>query len=264
MVRCGVAGAVLGCMISSGVAAQMTDAERERAATYEAVTEAVLPSIVRVEFVISMENPWGGGTEEQEMEVPGTIISPEGLVLVSNSMVGGWYAMFSEMQVVPKDIKVLIGDDTEGVDASIVARDSERDLCWIRLDELPESPLPHMDVMAASEEPGVGTTLYQVVRLGEFFGRAPVVNESTVTAKLSKPRELLYLGMGSAETGMPVVRADGSIAGVMIFQVPSQDEMEAAGGFGGGMYDSFIQAVLPAAEVAIATEAALSLDDEGE
>lgn len=245
--------------VSSAGSAQMTEAESARAKTYAAVTRSVTPSLVRIKFVMSMENPWGGGTEDQEMEVPGTLISEDGLVLLSNSMMGGWYAMFGEMQVVPRDVKVLIEDDTEGLSATIVARDSERDLCWVKLDETPETPLPHLNISAPGVRPEVGVTLYQVARLGEFFGRAPVINEAHVSAELAKPRELLYIGNASTEIGLPVVRADGTFAGLMIAQLPSQDEMEAGGGFGGGMYDSFIQAVLPAEEVAAATDAALSL-----
>ena len=115
-------------LASTGVAkAQMTEAEYVE--TYETVKEAVLPALVRVKVVISMESPWGGDPEEQEMEVSGMLISADGQVLLTNSMMGGLYGMMGGIQVTPRDIKVLIGDDTEGLPATLVARDSDRDLC---------------------------------------------------------------------------------------------------------------------------------------
>ena len=254
--------AAVGLPIAGAAQAQMTEAEYVE--TYETVKEAVLPSLVRVKVVISMESPWGGDPEEQEMEVSGVLISADGQVLLTNSMMGGLYGMMGGVQVTPRDIKVLIGDDTEGLPATLVARDSDRDLCWIKLDEEPAEPLPFLDLDEGAVRPKVGQMIYQVKRLGEFFDRAPVVNEGRITAELTKPRELFYLSVQAVEVGSPVVDAEGHFAGMVVTQLPGSDEMEAAGGFGSDWSDSYIWAILPPAEVAKATRDAMSLleDDE--
>ena len=206
-------------LASTGVAmAQMTEAEYVE--TYETVKEAVLPALVRVKVVISMESPWGGDPEEQEMEVSGMLISADGQVLLTNSMMGGLYGMMGGIQVTPRDIKVLIGDDTEGLPATLVARDSDRDLCWIKLDDEPSEPLPFLDLEEGAVRPKVGQMIYQVKRLGEFFDRAPVVNEGRITAELKKPRELYYLSVQAVEVGTPVVDAQGHFAGMVVTQLP--------------------------------------------
>lgn len=217
-----VCGLLVVCAVglSGSVSASAQDAEPaspdSRGAIYERVTEAVTPALVRVEFIVSMESNWGGPSEDSEMESDGVLVSEDGVVLLANSAIGGWMAMLFETQANPRDVKVMIGDDTEGVPATVIARDSDRDLCWIKLDEALETPLPHIDITAPGEEPALGETVYQVTRLGEYFGRATVVTEATVNARLTKPRDLLHVGMGSAEPGLPVVNSDGSFAGFTI------------------------------------------------
>ena len=257
-----VLAAMVGLPITGVTQSQMT--EQEYVETYETVKEAVLPALVRVKVVMSMESPWGGEPEEEEMEVGGLLISADGQVLLTNSMMGGLYSMMGGFQMTPRDIKVLIGDDTEGLPATLVARDSDRDLCWVKLDDEPAEPLPFVDIEENTVRPGVGQMVYQVKRLGEFFDRAPVIKEARVTAELTKPRELLYVGEQSIEVGTAVVNAEGKFAGIVVTQLPGSEEMEAAGGFGSNFSDSYIWAILPPAEVAKATRDAMSLLEEEE
>jgi hypothetical protein len=264
--RQNVQSLILAAAVSLPIAglAQAQTTDQEYAETYETVKEAMLPTMVRVKVVMSMESPWGGEPEEEEMEVGGLLISADGQVLLTNSMMGGLYGMMGGFQMTPRDIKVLIGDDTEGLSATLVARDSDRDLCWIKLDEEPEEALPYLDLESEAVRPAVGQMVYQVKRLGEFFDRAPVINEARVTAEIQKPRELLYVSTGSVEVGSAVVDAEGNFAGMVVTQLPGSDELEAAGGFGSNFSDSYIWAILPPAEVAKATRDAMSLLEEEE
>lgn len=249
------------CLPTAGVSLGQT--QEEYVEIYNTVKEAVVPAIVRVKVVMSMESTWGGDPEEQEMEVAGVLISADGQVLLTNSMMGGLYGMMGGFQMTPRDIKVMIGDDTEGVPATLVARDSDRDLCWIKLDDEPEEALPFINIAEDTVRPTLGQQIFQVKRLGEFFDRAPVINEARVTAELSKPRDLLYAGEGDVEVGLPVVDASGKFAGLVVTQLPGSDEMESAGGFD-NWSDSYIWAILPAAEIAKATGDAMSLLEEEE
>lgn len=264
-ISCAVAASVLFVSTPLAVAQVATDEERARGEQYEAITEATLGSLVRVKCVMTMESPWGGEAEEQEMELSGTLISADGNVLLANSMLGGLYSrMYGGVQTTLRDIKVLVGDDTEGLDATIVARDTDRDLCWLTLDEKPAEPLPFLDITAEAERPIPGQSVFQTTRLGEFFARAPVVNEAYISAELSTPRDLLYIGSSSLEVGLPAVDRTGAFVGFVITQMPDSDELEASGGMGGSWSESYIWAVLPAAEVVKATEDAMSLLDEEE
>lgn len=256
--------ACLACGFTAG-AQVATDEERARGEQYQAITEATLDSLVRVKCVMTMESPWGGEPEEHEMEMSGTIISEDGNVLLANSMMGGLYGrMYGGAQTTIRDIKVLIGDDTEGLDATIVARDSDRDLCWLTLDEKPAEPLKFLDISAGTERPIPGQSVFQLTRLGEFFARAPVVNEAHISAELSTPRDLLYISTNSLEVGLPAVDRTGAFVGLVITQMPDSDELEATGGMGGSWSESYIWAVLPAEEVAKATADAMSLLEDEE
>jgi hypothetical protein len=249
----------------SACAQVATDEERARGDQYETITEATLGSLVRVKCVMTMESPWGGEAEEQEMELSGTLISADGNVLLANSMIGGLYGrMYGGVQTTLRDIKVLVGDDTEGLDATIIARDTDRDLCWLTLDEKPAEPLPFLDITEVSERPIPGQSVFQTTRLGEFFARAPIVSEAHISAELNTPRDLLYISTNSLEVGLPAVDRTGAFVGFVITQMPDSDELEATGGMGGSWSESYIWAVLPAAEVAKATDIAMSLLDEEE
>ncbi|PHQ79471.1 MAG: hypothetical protein COB69_07910 [Phycisphaera sp.] len=265
-ISCVAAASLLFVCAFSAKAQVATDEERARGEQYQAITEATLDTLVRIKCVMTMESPWGGEAEEHEMEMSGTLISADGNILLANSMMGGLYGrMFGGAQTTLRVIKILIGDDTEGLAATIVARDTDRDLCWLTLDERPAEPLPFLDIEVEAERPILGQSVFQVTRLGEFFARAPVVNEAHIGAELTTPRELFHLSAGSLEAGLPAVDRNGAFVGFVITQMPDSDEMEAAGGMMGGSWsDSYIWAILPAAEVVKATEDAMSLLDEEE
>lgn len=226
--------------------------------------------LVTIKFILKSDGGdemgmFGGGDEE--MEVTGTMIDSQGLVLVSNTEMGGMMSRFSRMMPgmsVPKptDIKVLVGDDTLGVEAKVIARDSELDLAWVRVNKAPETPYTFLD-LEASADLKVGDYAYTVSRAGKFFDRVPMVTEQRVSGETKKPRHL-YLGIGGS-LGLPVFDAAGKIVGVSTMILPDSEEMEAmAGGMFGGMGDMMAGTVLPAKEVIEATKKARESAAEAE
>lgn len=228
------------------------------------------PSLVTVKFVLKISmGQMFGGDQESDTEITGVLIDPKGLVLCSNTQLGGFVSMMKsmmgsmggQMSATPTDLKVLIGDDAEGKDADLVARDTELDLAWIRLKSPSEVPLPYVDFSKASKL-SVGDDMFAMRRLGKFFARTPIITECRIGGITQKPRELMIpsaaLGSGM---GAPVFTASGQPAGIIIMQVPESegsDNPMAMMGRMAGMQDMMSGFILPSAAIVKATERALA------
>jgi hypothetical protein len=248
--------AALALVSPASVAAPGPAPAIDEGGVYASVAESVAPAIVAVKFVMSME----GAGENQDNEIHGVLIDPAGIVLVSSASMFGVEGM--GMSIRPQEIKILVGDDTTGLEAEVLVRDRERDLAWLRITEEVESPLPAID-FAAGSEATLGQTVLQVWKLDKFFDRAPYVSEGTVASRVSKPRNL-FIASGEITIGLPVVNVEGSPLGFGVLQLPTQEEMAAMSG--SNMYSRmiFARTILPAAEVAQATAQALATLDEDE
>ncbi len=223
-------------------------------ATYKHLMDGVGPAMVTIKFVMKMEGGRGGGEEGQDMEVTALMMEPAGLVLVSNIKMGG-FASRMGMTANPTNIKVLIGDDTEGLRAKILARDSDLDLCWVQIDDDKAKGKTFTAVdFAGGTNAALGDKLYLVQRMGKFFDHALNVSEGRVGGTVKKPRSLLVptgFGAGPRELlGTAMFNADGKVIGLNIAQFPDKEDME--GGESGGEGNSGVL-LLPAAEVVKAT-----------
>jgi S1-C subfamily serine protease len=219
-------------------------------------------AIVTVKFVLKVKSTWGESDNEQEAS--GVMIEPHGLVLCSNTMLGGYsvWARHAGGTSTPTDIKVLVGDDTEGLEAELIARDSELDLTWVRIKDPRDKEFTCVD-LNASAAARIGERLYSVSRLGRYFDRVPFVSEGRVGGITSKPRRLYIPSDGAGALGLPVYNAAGNVIGVLVSQMPEPDEMEGAGS--SWYYSSAM--ILPAPEVLKATRRAKEVaahDEEAE
>jgi hypothetical protein len=203
------------------------------------------PAVVTIKFLLKDEHG------EEETETAGALIDADGLVIASNDAFGSLQARLrGGPSATPTDIRVLIGDDTQGVPARFAARDTELGLAWLQIEES-KGNYPFID-LTDSAEPAVGDKMIYVSRMGTFFDRAPMAVESTVTAIVRKPRPLIMPSMNSiAERGLPIFDASGKVVGVTTLVLPERDELEgmtrdAMKGFTGVM-------VLPAKDVVAAT-----------
>lgn len=164
---------------------------------------------------------------EQESEAPAVVVEPDGLVLVSNRAVGG-FAPFAP-NVNPTELKVLIGEDTQGEEATLVARDTELGLAWVKI-KSPKGKYPAVD-LAQSSTPALGDGLYVISLLSRFFDRAPAVTVGSVSAVAAKPRRLFVpsLSLAGTDFGIPVFAADGKVVGIVTLILPDQDELSSPG-----------------------------------
>jgi hypothetical protein len=209
-------------------------------------------AVVTVKFVLKVEFP-GRGEREFEREAFGVVMDPAGTVLISNLLMGG--SNRGEMTITATQIKVLVGDDTEGLPAKLVTRDSELDLAWIKLDAPPEKPLVAVD-FAKGVEPTIGDPILVLDRLEKFFDRVPVVNETKVGAIAKKPRPLYWPADEGKRIGTPIFTLDGKVVGFSVYQNTSSDDEDDMGGRPAVI-------ILPAAEVVTATERAFKAAAEG-
>jgi S1-C subfamily serine protease len=227
------------------------------------------PGLVTIKFVLKMKMGAFGGDQESENEATGVMVRPDGLVLCSNVQLGGIASMIQrvmgsqagDFSATPTDIKVLIGDDTEGVDAEIVARDTELDLAWVRISDPREEAYAYVD-FSKSAEVELGTPVVAVRRMGKYFGRVAVISDGRIGGITKKPRDL-YVPSGNfaGSFGVPIFTADGRVVGMTVMQVPDAEDMGAnpMSMFGSmsGMQDMAGGFILPAATVAKATRRAL-------
>ena len=196
-----------------------------------------------------------------EEEITGVMIDPKGLVLCANTQLGGFASRWARwrgaggggISVTPTEMKVLVGDDTEGVDAEFIARDTELDLAWVKIKEPADKPFDYLD-LSKDAIPKIGQRVVVVQRMGKYFARAPVASEGRIGGLTTKPRDLYVLSGLAGGLGTPIYTVDGKILGVTVMQMPDLEELE--GGLG-GFSNSLGGLILPAAQVVKATARAL-------
>jgi hypothetical protein len=225
-------------------------------------------SIVTIKYVLKVQGA-GSGDQEAESEVTGVMIDPKGLILCSNTQLGGYVSMmrrmapgrFSNVTATPTDLKVLIGDDTEGIKAKVLAADTELDLAWIEIVEPGDRTFKAVD-FAKGAPTKTGQRLLSIRQMDKFFDRLLVVGEGHIGGVTTKPRRLYVPGGDlSGELGMPVFTPAGKVAGLIVLQMP---DGEGGGGNPMRMQELMGGLILPAAEVAKATARARAGAEEEE
>lgn len=231
------------------------------------------PSIVTIKYVMKMNlgGRGGLGDQESESEVAGVVIDPAGIVLCSNTQLGGLGGMMSrmlgnmpgfEMSSSVTNVKVLVGPEEEELDAKVLARDPELDLAWV---EIAPSDRQFAAVdLSQSVEPGLGQAVVSLRRLGKYFDRAPAVHEFAIGGQTEKPRKLwIPQAVLQSGLGMPVFTLDGKVVGVVILQMPTADDLGGAAGNPMAMLGSLFSMqdnaggmILPAESVIKATQRA--------
>lgn len=236
-------------------------------------------ALVTVKFVLKVKMGGmmaGMGEQESENEITGVMINPKGLVLCSNTQLGGFAAMLSrmmgpmgaDMTATPTDLKVLIGDDAEGRDAQLLARDSELDLAWVKLDDPGDKPFSHLD-FTKGVKPEIGQRVISLKRMGKYFARTVVVAGGWITGVTSKPRDLFVASTDIAMShGVPVFTVDGRIVGFTVTQAPDEGDVGANPmamlGRMSNMQEMMTGFILPADELAKATRRALKSNESSE
>lgn len=224
-------------------------------ADYEKLVKERGSTCVVIKYVLKVKT--GQGEFERERESAGVMIEADGLVVSASSQLGGGPMVPAGVSAVPTDIKVLIGDDTQGIEARVIARDSELDLTWLKLKGVGDRKFEFVDLTKPAAAK-LGERLYTFTRLGKYFDRALTVHETRVGGTTKKPRHLYVPSDSPGGYGLPVFNADGQIVAFSVLQLPDAEELEAAQDM--TAYTGANGILLPAAEVAKATVRAKEAD----
>lgn len=192
-------------------------------------------SIVTVELVIeiSMSMMGMGERSEEQMNAGGTVVHPEGWVLLTNTSIDPTGQYESMLGMLPDGMsfesrvtssRIRYADGTE-VDGQVVLRDTDMDLALVKPVEPPDEPQPYVNFEDAATlgmfDPAITLTRLGRVARYELAGYA-----GRIAAVIERPR-LLYVMNGQA--GAPVFDLDGTPVGICAQRT-----------FGGGAITSFM------------------------
>lgn len=232
-------------------------------------------ALVEVRFVLKVAT--SGAERELDGETSCLLVGKDGLLLCSNNEMGGYVQVLTQMMnrgpmpavvSTPKEIKVLLGGDSKGLPAKLIARDSDRDLAWLRLDSVPAGLELHPLLLDDQRVAELGEPLYRLRRLDRFFGSVPMVESGVVGALVDHPRKLLIAAdLEGGYLGMPIFGADGKLLGLTVVQLPGEEGGEV--NFGSSLpgqssqFDDMVGSViLPASELLKATRLALEIHEQ--
>ena len=218
-------------------------------------------AVVTVQLVIKQQFSMPGmGSQDNESkaEATGTVISPDGLTVVSLSetdpssvmesmMAGSPQMQGFQMDTEVRDVKILLSDGKE-VPAEVILRDKELDMAFVRPSEKPAEPLAYID-MGKSGAPELMDQVISLSRLGTVAGRVHAASVERIDAIVERPRTFYIPGKDPTNTnlGSPAFTLEGEPIGVFLLRV-----IKDTGGGGQGMFgssDNITTVLLPAADV---------------
>lgn len=217
---------------------------------YKELVQKVSPSIVTVRAVVKVEVSHEGqsNTDEAKFSQRGTIITPDGLVLVSGvlltsegfkQLVGLDEEKDVEVKLTPQSFKVIIGQESQEYEATLVATDSQLGIAFLQIKDLGDRTLPSVQFKETPLE--IGNEVYCVTRMPKGYDFSPYFIRLEVVAEVAKPRRVSLLNRSTEELGLPVFSGDGSAVGVIIYVRTDKTDEEVDLGFDEGA----TEAVLP-------------------
>lgn len=217
-----------------------------RATSPAALMARVTPSLVIVRYTFDSE------VGRRDLEGIGTIVSADGLVVISEGLVPNQLA---DAQMI--DFKVILPpgrdgspDETE-LDATFLGRDERSDVAYVKINPVDGKTWPALKPVAKPIV--VGETLYSVGLLPKGSGYAAYLREARVSANVGGPVPLTLTSGGVTAVGSPVFDP----AGDLIAFVPDQERQTAILNTG----QEAVQLALPPQYVVTAEDYLPSLQD---
>jgi hypothetical protein len=226
-----------------------------------AILEGHRSAVVTLAIVLNQKVSFTGASSrsnESKVEATGTVISPEGLTIMSLSETDPSSIMESmmaasgrggevQMETEIRDLKIMLEDGTE-VAGEVILRDKDLDMAFVRPKEKPVTPFKYVNI----EDAGKPDYLDQVItlnRLGQVAGREYAVSVERVQAIVKRPRTLYLPGMDPTQTGLgsPAFTLDGKFVGVFLLRVVTGGQT-ASSPFGGGS-QNVATVIVPASDI---------------
>jgi len=190
---------------------------------YQALLAKRAPMVVTVKAVLKIEERSGGDNVEEPLLVHGAVVTPGGLVLLSNTAFspGRLLEIFGEGEDVSKQIKmrptsfkvILPGDDTE-YDAFLAATESQLELAFIQIEGLGGRQLPAVD-FGSSVDAAVGQPIVAIQRMSKDYDYAAYCRTGRISGEIAKPRRAWIVEGSLGELGLPVYTLSGDTVGVL-------------------------------------------------
>lgn len=193
-----------------------------------------LSAVVEIEITAG-DNP--SKKEERKVEMLGTVLSADGLIVVPNSTldvastVDGRAMMTQQGPIklsakgTTKEVKILMPDGSE-VAAKVAFKDPDLDLAFIRPEKADGVKLTPINT-AENAPMGLLDDVIILGRMGKDLNREPVVFTNEVVSIISKPRT--FGKVGGQCLGMPVFNKDGKFLGLGINRFSAKGDTESQG-----------------------------------
>ena len=193
-----------------------------------------LSAVVEIEITAG-DNP--SKKEERKVEMLGTVLSADGLIVVPNSTldvastVDGRTMMTQQGPIklsakgTTKEVKILMPDGSE-VAAKVAFKDPDLDLAFIRPEKADGVKLTPINT-AENAPMGLLDDVIILGRMGKDLNREPVVFTNEVVSIISKPRT--FGKVGGQCLGMPVFNKDGKFLGLGINRFSAKGDTETQG-----------------------------------
>ena len=233
--------AITGRMLSALLAVVLVPAvaawagDTDLADTARGLVEKHKDAVVLVEVVVKVKFSQNGQSQEREhkMEGNGTVISPDGLTVLSGRSLdpAPLYARLGiKADASNSGVKIILADGTEH-EATVVLTDKTLDLAFVR--PKAKVTLPCVD-LAKTEPLKLMDNLVSITRLNRQSNREPGVAVTRVLSVVNKPR-LRYLCSGEMFQGCPVFTLSGQVLGLALVNsdtnslavLPSEDILDA-------------------------------------
>jgi S1-C subfamily serine protease len=255
-------GAAVGLCVAALLVAPAHAQDQDQRGAMRDVAKKWQGAIVNVRVSLKVRMSMGG-REVQSMddivEAVATVIDSSGLTVMSLSSLDPGAMMSRIMNAAgqqgdqkmsiasePSDVRIRLADGKE-LPATIVLRDQDLDLAFIRPTTKPAAPLTAVN-LADAGTPAVLEDLVVLGRLGRVGGWAPSALLYSVGATMERPRKFFVLN-GPAGTGMPAFQSNGKIVGLLTIRQIDPGRMSMFGMMGGSEGAGVIAVVLPAADV---------------
>ena len=233
------------------------------------ILEAHKGAVVTVLLVIKQKISFPGmpsQDSESTGEATGTVISPDGLTVVSLSqtdptslletmMAGTPRARDLKMETELRDVKILLADGSE-VPAEVILRDRDLDMAFVRPLEKQDTPFEFVDINS-SASPDYLDLVISLNRMGKVAGRVYSASVERIDAIVRKPRTFYIPGKDATNTGLgsPAFTIDGEFIGVFLIRAIKSTGGRSRGLFGGGS-GNVTTVILPAIDIADAADQA--------
>ncbi len=210
---------------------------KEKALTVSAANKdsvLFLSAVVEIEFTAG-ENP--SKKEERKLEMIGTVIGKDGLIVVPLSTLDAASTVDGRMvntqsgpvklsaKGTTKEVKILMPDGSE-VAAKVAFKDPDLDLAFIRPEKPEEAKLTPVDT-ANSAPMALLDDVIILGRLGKDLNREPVVVTTEVISLVTKPRT--FAKVNGQTLGMPVFNKEGKFLGFGINRFGPKGDSESQG-----------------------------------